>query len=61
MKVLIKELNAFGELQAKIGSKLDSFEAAILTGKSKNCTEIVNDLADLVNSLLKSKFASLES
>ena len=60
MKVLIRELNSFRELQAKIESKLDNLEANIFTGKSKNGIEKVNDKSDFVISLLKSRITSLE-
>ena len=54
-------MNYFREFQAKIESKLDNLEAAIFTGKSKNSIENVNNNADFVISLLKSRITSLES
>ena len=61
MQVLIKELNYFREFQGKIESKLDNLEAAVFTGKSKNSIKNVNDNAEFVISLLKSRTTSLEN
>ena len=61
VKVLIKELNSIRRFQAKIESKLDNLEEAIFIGKSKNSIENVNDNADFVISLLRSKITSLKS
>ena len=61
VKVLIKELNSIRGFQAKIESKLDNLEEAIFIGKSKNSIENVNDNADFVISLLRSKITSLKS
>ena len=61
MQVLIKELNYFREFQGKIESKFDNLEAAVFTGKSKNSIKNVNDNAEFVISLLKSRTTSLEN
>ena len=61
VKVLIKELNSIREFQAKIESKLDNLEKAIFIGKSKNSIENVNDNADFVISLQRSRITSLKS
>ena len=61
MKVPIKELNSFREFQAKIEFKFDNFEAGIFTSKSKISIGNVNDNAEFVISLLKSRITSLES
>ena len=44
-----------------VESKLDSLEVAILAGKNKSSIKNVNDNADFVISLRKSRFKSLES
>ena len=53
--------NYFRKFQAKVESKLDSLEAAILTGKNENSIKNVNNNADFVTSLIKNRFTSLES
>ena len=61
VKVLIKELNSVREFQTKIEPKLDNLEEVIFIGKSKSSIENVNDNADFVISLLKSRITSLKS
>ena len=61
VKVLIKELNSIREFQTKIEPKLDNLEEVIFIGKSKSSIENVNDNADFVISLLKSRITSLKS
>ena len=61
VKVLIKELNSIREFQTKIEPKLDNLEDVIFIGKSKSSIENVNDNADFVISLLKSRITSLKS
>ena len=61
VKVLIKELNSIREFQTKIEPKLDNLEEVIFIGKSKSSVENVNDNADFVISLLKSRITSLKS
>ena len=61
VKVLIKELNSIREFQTKIEPKLDNLEEVIFIGKSKSSIENVNDNAEFVISLLKSRITSLKS
>ena len=61
VKVLIKELNSVREFQTMIEPKLDNLEEVIFIGKSKSSIENVNDNADFVISLLKSRITSLKS
>ena len=61
VKVLIKKLNSVREFQTKIEPKLDNLEEVIFIGKSKSSIENVNDNADFVISLLKSRITSLKS
>ena len=61
VKVLIKELNSIREFQAKVEPKLDNLEEVIFIGKRKNSIENVNDNADFVIYLLKSRITSLKS
>ena len=61
VKVLIKELNSIREFQTKIEPRLDNLEEVIFIGKSKSSIENVNDNADFVISLLKSRITSLKS
>ena len=61
VKVLIKELNSIREFKTKIEPKFDNLEEVIFIGKSKSSIENVNDNADFVISLLKSRITSLKS
>ena len=61
VKVLIKELNSIREFQTMIEPRLDNLEEVIFIGKSKSSIENVNDNADFVISLLKSRITSLKS
>ena len=61
VKVLIKELNSIREFKTKIEPTFDNLEEVIFIGKSKSSIENVNDNADFVISLLKSRITSLKS